>query len=731
MSPEIDTSDYGAVKIEFDHYNSYAYGTWTMELETSPDGTSWTTVWSNYGRVQPAEHVTIVTGENVGSDTFHVSFTVKTESYSILYWYVDNLEISGYPLMESEYSDVICIEELGAGVERQLNFNDWTPDFLQYETSGQKSYKVTVHCDLEDPLDRNGANDAYNIFLTLDYFHDPGIREVTSPYDNPSDRVFYATDTSSGYKMIWFDPDDPGTYNNIGNWPSGTGFPQGATFDNYQYMWFCDTYGKIFKKEDPMSADYIEVGPSGLSELLALAFHEKTKTMYGMSSKNLYTIDMDNGDATLVGSMGNSGLMISMDCNDDGIMYSYELDFSSGDAYTIDLETGRATKLGETGVSLNFGQDMAYDWDEDTMYVCAFNYGTFAPELHTMDMETGDFTKVARLSGSQTTAFAVPGGGLGCDVYIPCSTQSIIALAENIGTFPERDMTCNMNLYEYITDCENGTLLKTETITNIDILTPLVGTKSLDFGTYNFATEGFYATFFELFDDDDDNEDNNQHACGIGVDCTPPVSSHTIDPPNPDGDAGWYVSQPDVTLSAVDPGIGCDFEGSGVQKIEYRVNGAGGSLPGEGGTFTITAPGNDILIEYWAVDWVGNQETKKSFMVDLDLNLPVIAVRYDAELLDGKWWVTFTAEATDDMSGMEKVVMFINEGFHEEVVSSGPVYEFTIEWSESFRTVDFRFEAKDIAGWTDDEVIPGSGIESVPYLKTENLVKQKTQELPK
>jgi hypothetical protein len=731
MSPPIDTTGYGAVEIEFDQYQSYNYGTYTMEVETSPDGTSFTTVWDHQGPIGP-EHTTILTGENVGGENFRISFAVKTQSYSILYWYIDNIEINGFPLHEAEYSEEICIEELHAGVERELEFDDWTPDFLQYETSGQKIYKVRVWCDLDDPLDRNGANDEYGIFLTLDYFHDAAIQEVSNPYENPSDRRFYATDCTgypSNSRFVWFDPEDPGNYNDIGKWPN-TQFPQGATFVEEDELWVCDTTGNIWKKH-PDSAEYESVGSAGTGELVSLAFHEKSGTMYGMSTKNFYEIDMNTGDATLIGGMGNPGLMISCDCNKDGVMFAYELDFSSGDAYTIDLETGDATKLGETGFPCNYGQDMAYDWEEDKMMIAGFNYNQFRPELLEMDMETGAFTFIAALDGSQTTCFAIPGGGLGPDVYVAPGTQSLDVIAANLGTFPERDMSCTAEIQEFITNCTVGTTVYTDLVENIDILTPLVGTKSLNFGSYNFATEGFYGLFLELTDDDDDYPDNNLFAWGIGCDDTPPASSHTLDPPNPDGKAGWYVSDLDVSVVAADPSIGCDIDGSGVKQIHYTVNGVPGTLPGEAGTFTITQNGNNMLVEYWAEDWVGNMEAKHSFTIDMDQTLPNVAARWDAYQVDGDWYVDFTVTATDDMSGMEVVKMYINEGFHKEVVGSGPEYVFTIEWSNDFKTVDFRFEAWDIAGWDDSAIIPGSDINKVPYLKSQSLPKQKTQPLPK
>ena len=727
-TPPIDTRGYGKMSIQFLQYLSHYTTPYTIKVETSQDAISWTTIWEISPTSSiPAELVELETTANVDVETTYVSWTFSGYSWNTNWWNIDNVEIGGVVAVAAEYTDSYCVSEIEDGEELQIVFDDWTPDFFSEGLPGTKTYIVKVETELLDPPDNNLANDAFTIEVELKFFHDVGIQQVSSPYNDKSDRRFYAVNAGTN-TFVWFDPDTPSAYNNIGSFPSAN-FPQGATFVD-DVEWVCDTTGQIWTKQAD-SPDTELVGSTGTGACNALAYHGKSKTMYGCSSDQLYEIDMDNGHATVIGSFGSGGLMISMACDKDGTMYGYDLAFDASNTYTIDLDTGHATILGSCGVSLNFGQDMAYDFEEEKMYACAYNYGTYQPEYHEINLDTGHFTYITTLPG-QTTCFAIPGGGFGTEVYITPGNQDIIAIAENIGTFPETDMTCSADIYEYITNCSEGTLVYSDNITGIDIEEPLTGTETLTFDDYLFATEGVYALFLELVDDNDGNLKNNAMTYGIGCDGTVPSSTHGLDPPTPDGLNGYYVSDVDVTLDAIDPSIGCEVDGSGVKEIKYQVDdGPVETLLGEHGVFTIHTDSILHTIKYWAIDNVGNTESQNTFTLKMDQTLPNVAARWDAYQVDGVWHVLFSVNASDVTSGMDKVKMYINEGFHKEVVGGGPVYEFDIVWSPDFATVDFRFEAWDIAGLDDSVIIPGDIIIKVPYLKSENLVKQKTQPLPK
>jgi hypothetical protein len=446
-------------------------------------------------------------------------------------------------------------------------------------------------------------------------------------------------------------------------------------------MWVCDTYGGIWYKEDPMSADITTVGSTGTNACNMLAYHEASGVMYGGSSSQLYEIDMGSGSATVIGTFGGgSNLMISLDCDTAGNMYGYDLNFASSNLYSIDLDTGAATVIGNTGISFNYGQDMAYDWNEETMFATVFNYDSFWAELCSVNLETGQFTYIADCEPQQVTCFAIPGGGVSLDTYVAPGTYSIEAIAENIGTFPEEDMTCTADLYEYITDCENATFLEGWEITGIDILEPLVGEETLEFADYFFADEGFYGLQIELTADDDDNLGNNLFSYGIGCDDTPPSTTRSLDPPNPDGLNGWYISDVEVTVTAADPSIGCERAGSGVDYIVYSIDGAQSTIDGETGTFIIHDDGDDVQVEYWAVDMVGNAESHNSFTIDMDQTPPVIDLTYEWEGTSPPWTFHFIANATDATSGMERVEFYLNGGLEKIITGPGPEYIFSLPY---------------------------------------------------
>jgi hypothetical protein len=452
-------------------------------------------------------------------------------------------------------------------------------------------------------------------------------------------------------------------------------------------MWVCDTTGNIWYKEDPMKEDIVSVGSSGTGTLTGLAFCEDNGVMYGCDTSTFYSIDMANGDATRIGSIGAGGLVISIDCDVDGNMYCYDLAFTNSKLYEIDKETGRGTEIGNTGVSMNFGQDMAYDWNEEEMLACIYNYGNRLAELRVVDLETGSFDLIDTLDSSQATCFAIPGGGITLDTYIAPGNKDIKALARNYGTFPETGMSCTADLYEYITDCENATHLQSWEETGIDITEPLVGELELDFGDYTFVDEGFYGLFLELTDDDDDELGNNLFAYGIGVDDTPPESGHSLDPPEPDGLNGYYISDLEVSVVATDPlldPVACGRAGSGIDYIVYEVDGDQGTIDGASGVFTITQEddGIDVLVRYWAVDNVGNAEAANSFTIDMDQTPPVIDLTYEWE--DGPsppgppWMFHFIVNAVDETSGMERVEYYLNEGLQSIKTGPGPEYIFSL-----------------------------------------------------
>ena len=149
-------------------------------------------------------------------------------------------------------------------------------------------------------------------------------------------------------------------------------------------------------------------------------------------------------------------------------------------------------------------------------------------------------------------------------------------------------------------------------------------------------------------------------------DTTPPVTTCTLDPPEPDGQNGWYVNDVTVTLNATD-------NESGVNITKYRIDEA------PWGTYTdpfiLSNDGDDILIEYFSIDTAGNSESVKNATVNIDQTMPSILLSYTTEgnVLRG-WEIILNATANDKMSGMNRVEFYYNQFLVETIFGPGPEY---------------------------------------------------------
>jgi hypothetical protein len=193
-------------------------------------------------------------------------------------------------------------------------------------------------------------------------------------------------------------------------------------------------------------------------------------------------------------------------------------------------------------------------------------------------------------------------------------------------------------------------------------------------------------------------------------DITPPVSTHSLDPPEPDGDNGYYVSNVTVTLNATD-------NESGVKEIRYRVdNGSWYIIYDNVGEFGLYEDGNDILIEYSAIDNAGNKESINAFNISIDQTPPNITVRWEVYRIGCFWYVEFIIN-TSEMSGglMDRIEFFINDGLIEIITGGGPDYNFVLQWSERFKGYTGWFYAYDRAGNMAIESVNFSDIESYSF----------------
>jgi hypothetical protein len=628
-------------------------GLYALEAGYSHDGENWYAAWHEEPSASQQYEVSVpIEG---GSATTYVGFWCKGNPYYFNYWYLDDVEVKAMGL-DVEYMDDACQgDDLEPGQSRTFYFDDWTPDFLQYETTAwEVPYLAEAVIEVEG--DRDPGNDIVVNHFELDYWHDAGIEEVQSPADigrqnllwdngDPDGRNGLAGSMYSGYSNLIIDD-----FQNSETWTARDG--------HFRFIWNSGySTGNIENVKIYFFQETGDCDPS-LDEYEVLDATKITETATGSYyfGRPEIAVDVEFDDVLLEQGEWWVGFQPEGKSNDIGYMLTAQ---GSGCEIMIDLPywgIPRWTK----------GSD---EWPDE--YDLAW-----------------------QLTGEK-------GGAPGIAVYIQPGTQKIEALAMNYGTFPEMGLTCYAEIWEYITDPKNGTKLYEDTEGPFNLPTPLGGTYTMKFSDFLFADEGRYGLFLDMPNDDDDFPKNNKKSWGIGVDNTAPESTHSLDPPNPDGENGWYVSDLEVSLQASDPHV-MDVS-SKVKEIRYTVNGGPEQvITGNSGSFLLTVAddGKDVEVEYWALDNVENEELPHNqFTIDMDQTDPIIDLTY--EVVGGSpsegWEITFTAEATDETSGMHRVEFFLNGLLQETIVDPGPTYEWTI-WYHILPNVIFEATGFDMAG---------------------------------
>jgi hypothetical protein len=634
-SAAVDASEYAGMTLNFEMYvNHYSgSGLYAIEAGYSTDGENWFAAW--HEEPSGSGSYTVSVPIEGGSDTLQIGFWFKGNPYYFNYVYLDNVELVAMGL-DVEWTDFMCQgDDLEPGQSRVFNFDPWTPAFLEEEeTAWEVPYIASATIDVE--VDQDPGNNIKVQNFELDYWHDPALNAVTSPaiggrdllWENgdPDGRNGVAGSVYYGYENLIVDDMDleaesTATGGHVSLiWNSGSGI---GNLDTLYMLFFEDEPGEDC---EPQQDEYARVEVTSFEEKL-------TGDSYYSRPEVEITVEFDE----VLVPAGHSWVGFMPDSVGDDIAYMLTAENKDCEVM-IDLPYWGVPRW--TPGSSEWGDTYDLSW--------------------------------------QLTGFS--SGPPAVKVWIQAGTEAIEAEAINNGVFEELDLVCTAEIREFITDPENGTQQYTDEITNIDLTTPLGGTFPLIFDDFTFAYEGRYGLYLAMPGDEgrDDFPKNNNIRYGIGVDGTKPVSSHSLNPETPDGLNGYYVNDVEVTLNAYDPWS--EDVSSGVKEIKYKKgNGGWETITGPTGTFLITQAddGNDVPIEYYAIDKVGNEESHHTFYVDMDQTAPTIDLTY--EVLEGNpiqgWYVEFTATATDAVSTMDRVEFFLNEGLQATNVSEGPIYK--------------------------------------------------------
>ncbi|KYK22805.1 hypothetical protein AYK24_08300 [Thermoplasmatales archaeon SG8-52-4] len=657
-SHSINTTEYQKYKLYFKSYINHYSGQdkYSLVAGYSTNLETWNSVW----HVEPSsndQYDVSVTIEG-GSETTYIGFWVIGNPYYFNYWYIDDIELKALNLSDEEYSDFVYYDsEIEPGDEITFTFDDWIPDYLQYETTAIKNYLISAEINLDGDLnnDNNYEIEEFNLY----YWHDVRINELTSP---------------SGYSGI-----DP------------------YYWVHYDKEYFDDSFGL----QDGGTFEYaIRLTPDELNNytggyIFSVKRYHGEYATYEMSGKmKIYGQGTSNQPGELLSETHFQGTL-----NDwHEVKLNKPIKINGNKDLWISVEcthkAGQKPALGDYDGPEYGKSDWLYINDN---WIEAYTLGFY----HDWMLQAG-----CLVYGSPY-------------VYIQPGTETIQVLVENNGTFPELDLACSTKIYEHITNCSNGTQVYEDIIEDIDLDDPLGETELLTFDDFTFADEGPYNLFINIPDENDDLKFNNMEMMGIRVDDTPPMIYYSIFPEEPDGKNGWYITGPTISFYAIDPEIGCGLPGSGVKEIRYSINGGAQQvIPGGAGSFVLSEDGNDILIEFWPVDNVGNVGPKTSFTVDIDETNPQISLDYDVtggSKLTG-WEFTFTAIATDDTSGTDYVEFYLNGILQETVHGNGPEYDWIVKLPKGINST-IKAIAYDKAGnYNCDEIID-------PEISTHNIPK--------
>jgi hypothetical protein len=244
---------------------------------------------------------------------------------------------------------------------------------------------------------------------------------VTNP--SPSSGGFAKGSTAWAYdfdalEFVNFDTDVPGTFNLIAASPGWDSWA--ADYDNVNTtFYYIINYatGALQTIDVVTGAIITTIGtPSFAGDFVTgMACDKTTGVMYviavepnNLDYSSLWTLDLSTAVATLVGQTTPGEAIIDIAVDGNGDMYGFGIVNDEG--LSIDKTTAAATVLGTLGYDANYGQGMAYDPEEDIIYLCAYNNDGSGGQLRIFDPVTGSSTLVGGFpNGDQTDAFAFPG----------------------------------------------------------------------------------------------------------------------------------------------------------------------------------------------------------------------------------------------------------------------------------------------------------------------------------
>jgi len=147
-------------------------------------------------------------------------------------------------------------------------------------------------------------------------------------------------------------------------------------------------------------------------------------------------------------------------------------------------------------------------------------------------------------------------------------------------------------------------------------------------------------------------------ASTFDIDTQPPTTSISC---NNDDCLNTYNTDVTIELTCSDPEI--NGYASGCDKTYYCIDSSNECTPSSLYTGPITLTEEETAyIRFYSNDSVGNSEGVQAQMIRIDKTLPTVTIDYQPKLIGSSTDVTFTAMASDDNSGLDRIEIYLDIG---------------------------------------------------------------------
>ncbi len=427
ITPPLNTEDKSAVCVTFFHYyDDYTPGIeaslqYSYDLETWID-TDWYLISGQgnaFGEVSVAVH-------GLDSPLTYFAWTLDGDHYAFDYWRVDDILVQEAPqtdvavvsihapevVQPGSFYPSIVVQNLGASTvsftarmtintsyQQEVTVSNLAPGnvttvsfppiYMDQYTQNYSLVAGVIH-----PDDQNLSNNVL--------FADVRCLELTS--QALGDVAMDPTNQLEG--LVTFPLADPQTIAEFPIPPGNTNFLTGA--DEHQgaiiaseYNAGCLTTDRIWRIDNESMT---LIGHSGVPLNGVASGGPGRNVIYGASSTDLYYIDPNTGNATLIGPYGHSGVMIGIaHDHENDILYGIDIFFNA--LFTINTSTGAANYVGDLGIDINYAQDCAFDQTTGNLYLAGY---TYLGALYWIDTNDGSAWKIGEFpNGASVAAFAI------------------------------------------------------------------------------------------------------------------------------------------------------------------------------------------------------------------------------------------------------------------------------------------------------------------------------------